>query len=164
MDDGGKRMRGVVAQYHRADKSATATRDPAPSPAGCGSDFPKLSAQLSTDSVYCLLILQQAHRKPLLIYLQGAFRHRGINCERKRMRSMEKTKRIESKRIENTRKEENHKQDTTTLKIYPIDSFSEKCFFPQSLEACALSSQCVICWSVCWGPLLVVPSRMRSSR
>lgn len=113
MDGGGKRMRGVVAQYHRADKSATATRDPSPSPAGCGSDSSKLSAQLSTDSVYCLLILQQAHRKPLLIYLQGAFRHRGINCERKRMRSMGKTKRIESKRIENTRKEENRKQDTT---------------------------------------------------
>lgn len=128
MDSGGKRMRGVVAQYHRADKSATATRDPAPSPAGCGSDSSKLSAQLSTDSVYCLLILQQAHRKPLLIYLQGAFRHRGINCERKRMRSMEKTKRIESKRRENTRKEENHKQDTTMLKIYPTDSFSEKCY------------------------------------
>lgn len=115
-------MRGVVAQYHRADKSAAATRDPAPSPAGCGSDFPKLSAQLSTDSVYCLLTLQQAHKKPLPIYLQGAFHHRGINYERKRMRSMDKTKRIESTRTESMRKEEKHKEDTTTLKIYPTDS------------------------------------------
>lgn len=72
-------MKGVVAQYHRADKSATATRDPAPSPASCGSDFPKLSAQLSTVSVYCWLITQQQvqRKKPLLIYLQGTFRHRG---------------------------------------------------------------------------------------
>lgn len=75
----GKRMRGVVAQwYHRADKSATATRDPSPSPAGCGSDFPKLSAQRPAVSVYCPLILQQALIKPLLIYLQGTFRHIGI--------------------------------------------------------------------------------------
>lgn len=77
-------MRGVVAQwYHWADKSATATRDPAPSPAGCGSDFPKLSAQRPAVSVYCPLILQQALRKALLIYLQGTFRHRGWN-ERER--------------------------------------------------------------------------------
>lgn len=74
-----KRMRGVVAQYHRADKSATATRDPAPSPASCGSDFPKLSAQLSTVSVYCWFnnAAASAQEKPLLVCLQGTFRHRG---------------------------------------------------------------------------------------
>lgn len=59
-------MRGVVAQwYHRADKSATATRDPAPSPAGCGSDFSKLSAQRPAVSVHCPLMLQHALRKSL---------------------------------------------------------------------------------------------------
>lgn len=72
-------MRGVVAQwYHRADKSATATRDPAPSPAGCGSDFPKLSAQRPAVSEYCPLLLQQTLRKPLLICLKETFHHRGM--------------------------------------------------------------------------------------
>lgn len=59
------RKRGVVAQwYHRADKSATATRDPAPSPAGCGSDFPScpLSVLLSLRRA---LTLQQALTQPL---------------------------------------------------------------------------------------------------
>lgn len=53
-EDGEERMRGVVAQcYHRADNSATATRDPALSPADCGSDFPKLSSQRPAVSVHC---------------------------------------------------------------------------------------------------------------
>lgn len=83
-----KRIRGVVAHwwYHRADKSATATRDPAPSPAGCGSDIPKLSAQRPAVSVSRPLILHQALGKPLLIYLQRTFRQRGMKRERTRGR------------------------------------------------------------------------------
>lgn len=79
------RMRGVVAQwYHRADKSATVTRDPAPSPAGCGSDFPpSLSAQRPAVSVYCPLILHQALTKLLLLYLQETFHHRWMKREGK---------------------------------------------------------------------------------
>lgn len=44
-------MRGVVTQYHRADKSASGMSDPSPSPAGCGSDFPEPPAQPSAVSV-----------------------------------------------------------------------------------------------------------------
>lgn len=84
-----ERARGVVAQYHRADKSATATSDPAPSPAGCRSDFPKLSAQLSAISVYCSLTLQQALRKPPLIHLQATFHYRRIKYEKMVMRCRE---------------------------------------------------------------------------
>ena len=97
-------MRGVVVQwYHRADKSATATRDPAPSPAGGGSDFPKLSAQRPAVSVLCPLILQQALREHLLICLQGAFRHRGIKPEWRRMRGSERMKLIETEIAERKR-------------------------------------------------------------
>lgn len=111
-------MRGVVTQwYHRADKSATATRDPAPSPVGYGSDFPELSAQRPAVSVYCPLILQQALRKPLLIYLKGTFRHRGIKWEGKRVRSREWMKWLKQKEQKARNKRKNTNRRPQCLKI-----------------------------------------------
>lgn len=62
-------------------------RDPAPSPAGYGSDFPKLSAQRPAVSLYCPLILQQAIREPLLFRWKGTFHHRGIKKKTRGERS-----------------------------------------------------------------------------
>lgn len=139
-----KRMRGVVAQwYHRVDKSATATRDPAPSPAGCGSDFPKLSAQRPAVSVHCPLILQQALGKPLLIYLQGTFRHRGIKREEgEDERQRERMKMIERERAESKKMRGKTQTGEQDVSKYPLFSLYECCLllspwkpvlFPHSL-------------------------------